>query len=588
MPRTIPFLTGLLVVFAQSGTAHAQPAQDRPSQPESASITLQQWLDGEFSAVVQNCTGLTQLRRRSGNAPVSAIPGPVRENLANRLTATVESYPDRKLTTLFATVWSANNGANGQPATYSPQPRFLGLNFAIEEDRIPFAGMSNIQHTHTCSSVLGFAIRANGELKLSAAEIKSALESTFENTSTLSVSMSSGRFFSPVPVVLGIAPEVQRPTIDAFATYMAVWDWYAVSPVRAGQRNYIIERIDGVARYRYSGLTMDTMTTASAGASSGLLGFSASLEGSGRVSANGATDINNFQIVRFSGPDTMQWAELPTVETVAARAANTAHFVPLPEEASRGPIVNTQPYRLAHRISGIPTGLCNEARWTATNVSNFRMSTRDDAEGQNGQVCVLTSDYTPPTTPEDDGSLSVQYSITTTFPASSPSVAGRDLVLRVPATPVEVADARSRLAFDFFSGTLLGAPATDTSVRVSGNLRYRIVERLPTTATGIGAAPRVTVACAGDAPVRIPTSARFVPGQTSLGQPPEVHIDLQETTLTLPADAPGSGECVVDGVIDVIIANANQTTARTLPSRTFPSVTFRAAPPLPPRQAAVP
>ena len=560
---------GAMIVLAAGGEARAQSA------------TLEAWLDREFTDIVRSCTGLQELRVPAGLSTrrVSPIPGVIARDLRGRLPAPVEVYQDQTLTTLFGTVWTYREAQGSVPAGYLRHPRLLGLDYVVEEDRHPFAGMSNIQHTHNCSSVLGFALDANANLKIGVAELTAALKSSYENTSSIAVSMVSGRFYSPVPVVLNVSAEVQPPNIDAFATYVALWNWYALNPDRVGQSNFVLERLDGIARYRFSGMTLDTDNSVSSGVSGGLVGFSASLQGNGSITAEGRTTVNDFEVVRFSGPDTMHWAPLPAVETVAAQAGGVARFVPVPGARPISAIVNAQPFRAVFQISGLPSALCSRSRWTpGEGAANVSVERRDDPQGQNGAVCIFGADITPPATPEEDGSLSVQYTMTAAFPATNPNGTGRDLVLRIPAQPFEVADGRSRLTLDPFSGALTGAPVpTASETRITGTLRYRIMERSSSGVTGVGSAPQVTIACAGADPVRIPAQAQFVAAQPSTGQPAEVRIELLDTAVPVPAGAGPTGSCEINGSVDVVIANANQPLVRTLPSRSYDGVALRPA-----------
>ncbi|RZJ03865.1 MAG: hypothetical protein EON89_09980 [Brevundimonas sp.] len=491
------------------------------------------------------------------------------------------------MTTLFGTVWARSAATSTSAPTYTRMPRLLGLNYASDEDRFPFSGVSNLVHTHNCSSVLGLAIEANGELRLGPAEIRQALQSTYQNTTKDSVSLVNGRFYSPVPVVLGLAPQVQRPNLDSFATHMAVWAWYAANPARVGQGNYVIEQLDGIARYKFSGLTMETRSQANGGVSAGLIGFNASLTGSGTISAQGSTSVNGFEIVRYADPAAMTMAELPPLATVVSNISDTARFT-LDDSSFAGPIVNTSPFRLSYTIGGIPIALCNRARWNpGANVQNVSVVPVTDAGGQAAQACRFAADFTPPAAPDDSGFMAAQFTMTTAFPTSSPAVSGGDLTLKVPAVAEAIPDGRARTTLQYFDGALRpAAGGTADQAHIVGTARYRIIERGVTRVSGVGSAPRITMTCGGSEPKAVLAQAKFTAAQGGIGQPAEVLIDILESDIALPAGTPEVSTCVLTGEVELAIGGT-QSLVRVLPGRTFPNVQMRAASPAPVQQRTV-
>lgn len=521
-------------------------AQTTPS-PAQANASLATYLDKQFIGVVSECAGIKKFANgRFNSKPVSAIPATLQTALLNDLPLAYQELDGRTLTDLFSAIWTTGDQSSDVLAGHERLPLGLGLRFTSTDDRVVYGEANSTRHTHNCSTVVGLALTAGA--KIGGEELATALKASYDNTSSLNLSLVTGTFRSPVWAALTVAPggEPSSPA-NRFAANAALWQWYFANPARAkpDEQYFLLDQLEGLALYRFTGLTWATKTSGNAAAGGNLGVVSASASARGQLEISGSTNTNNFTVLRFSR-STPVFQILPSVAAASLRMSELATFEPVgdwPETA----VVTTSPVRLVYDIE-LPSALCRDG-WTSNDaVTSLTVATAPGTTSQAAQKCRFTATFTPSSTAAATGAIPVQYEATLAFPkAGTASIAGGDLKLLVGKGRT-LADYRARISVLPYERSL-----TVSGTVVAGRLQYRLSTTPGTTVSSFTSNPTIYVSCEGEAPKLAVAQASLVtPGDS---KPLEVHLQISDArTAERSKLAMSGGSCQVSGSVQAVVA----------------------------------
>ncbi len=538
------------VAYGLSAVA-ALLAPSAVAQTQTAPPTLRSYVETELLGVVEQCTGLTEFKRQ--NRVISPIPTQLANSLAEPLTRPYQELDGRTLTDLYSAIWYVPpTGVSPEFGQYRRASTNLGLRFSEGDDRVVYGEANSSRHSHNCSSIVSFAAQAQARIPLPA--LTAALNASHDDERNLSLSMVTGTFRSPVFDAFtsdtGRRP-VSRP--NRFAAYAALWQWYAATPNRANQANtyFILDEFDGMAIYRFSGLSWKTHMDASAEGGGALAVISASASARGRLDLSGSTTTTNFSVVRF-GSSVPSFKPLPSASDAASGVNATADFVPT-GDWSQAAITNRTPIRLVHTIA-LPTALCDRPAWTPNDaVSRLRVRSINGAAPGEPERCEFSADFTPPAAAPSGGTVEIQYEATLPFPSTDPAGTGRDIKF-VIGSGETLADFRSRISLIPESKTLQRVPGSNT---FRGQLSYQIRTLPGTTVTGFAPYPDVLIAC-GEAPAQ-PIIGDLELVQASSVQAPQLRVRILEArTADFDNLSRSGGTCRLSGSIRANVAGVAQ------------------------------
>lgn len=531
------------VLAASNASAQSNPPSPAPPP------TVESYLNGHFIDVVNQCARISRFTR--GNQRIPAVPAALRSSIGSDFQGAYQALDRRTLTDLYSAIWTAPTAA--EPAEFGSYRRLtdgLALRFSNADDRVVYGEADSTRHTHNCSTVVSFALQAGA--RLGGDELAAALKASHDDTTNLNLSLVTGTFRSPIWSVFSDAPGRQPPRSNRFAGYAALWQWYRAIPTRADEVNkyFLLDQFDGLAMYRFSGLSWKTMGGGSANAGGTMAVFSASASARGQIDITGSTTTNNFNVLRFAR-SVPTFRPLPSVATIASGLAETADFKQVGEWPTT-PITSRAPVRLIHEIA-LPARLCDSPNWTSNSaVTELSVQSVESSDPTAAEVCRFSALFTPPAIAPAGGGAATQYEATLQFPSvtnpTGPAARLRDIKF-VVGRGEYLADYRSRVSL---------LPVEQSMRRSAGRVllgeaRFRISTLQGTTVQSFAPAPTIYVSCEGEEPRLAVANVDLI--QPSSGQLPEAHVRILEAETTQWDQLTmAGGTCRISGQIQAVVA----------------------------------
>lgn len=525
--------------------ASSASAQSNPGPP----TTVENYLNGHFIDVVNQCARITRFTRGAQRIP--AVPPALRSSLGADYQGAYQALDRRTLTDLYSAIWTTPTTA--APAEFGSYRRLtdgLALRFSSGDDRVVYGEADNTRHTHNCSTVVSFAVQAGA--RLGGEELAAALRASHDDTTNLNLSLVTGTFSSPIWSVFSDAPSRQPPRSNRFAAYAALWQWYRADPTRADEVNkyFLLDQFEGLAMYRFTGLSWKTMGGGSVSVGGNLAVVSASATARGQIDMTGSTTTNNFYVLRFAR-SVPAFRPLPSVATIASGLAETADFKQVGEWPTT-PITSSAPVRLIHEIA-LPARLCDSPSWTSNSaVTELSVQSVESSDPTVAETCRFSALFTPPATAAAGGGAAIQYEATLQFPSAtnpdSRAARLRDIKF-VVGRGESLADYRSRVSL---------LPVEQSMRRSAGRVllgeaRFRVSTLPGTTIQSFSPAPTIYVSCEGEEPRLAVANVDLI--QPGSGQLPEARVRILEVETTQWDQlTPAGGNCSISGQMQAVVA----------------------------------
>jgi hypothetical protein len=520
-------------------------AQSNPTPPP----TVETYLNGHFIDVVNQCARITRFTRSRQLIP--AVPAALRSSIGADFQGGYQALDRRTLTDLYSAIWTTPTTAeSAEFGSYRRLTDGLALRFSSADDRVVYGEADSTRHTHNCSTVVSFALQAGARLGEDA--LAAALRASHDDTTNLSLSLVTGTFRSPIWSVFSDAPGRQPPRSNRFAAYAALWQWYRAVPTRADEVNkyFLLDQFDGLAMYRFTGLSWKTMGGGSVSASGNLAVISASASARGQIDMTGSTTTDNFYVLRFAR-SVPTFRPLPSVSAIASGLAETADFIQVGEWPTT-PITSSAPVRLIHEIA-LPARLCDSPNWTSNDaVTELSVQSVESSDPTVAEVCRFSALFTPPVIAAADGGAATQYEATLQFPSATNPTSStarlRDIKF-VVGRGESLADYRSRVSL---------LPLEHSMRRSAGRVllgeaRFRVSTLQGTTVQSFAPASTVYVSCEGEEPRLAVANVDLI--QPSSGQLPEAHVRILEAETTQWDQLTmAGGTCRISGQIQAVVA----------------------------------
>src|SRR5882724_3087857 len=267
------FLLLMAVIQTLGGLALAQDPQ--PPFPTDAKdsagrLQLSAVLEDDFTKMVLGCLPGQLSNRRltvtkggllGGKKETTAIPQALQSALPLKTTF-VKGPSGQSLDSFFTYIYS-DEEKNADVDQVTNPARFLDI--PIDGSATGFASteFNGAIFGETCTSAINGKISASGGYSLPIVDIKAALSTQASTSTTWSLDLVDGQFFSPLP------HRFERFDIEGLYPRLLLWKWYydqynhGNSAVLTSQ-NWLLARFKGMSVYQVFGNKQQFSVTASA------------------------------------------------------------------------------------------------------------------------------------------------------------------------------------------------------------------------------------------------------------------------------------------------------------------------------------
>lgn len=333
---SLMFGVGLAGCETVPDDANATAVEIAGEDGQAAPPTVRQWLDPQFRAVMQKCSGLPvdskKLRFRRNAPDPTYIPAQITNDryLGEQLGLPFADLSGQTMTRIFGSIIDGEDLALLAPAVNDQ----IGDNYARADDLIVAPGFSTWRYTTSCAAAASAALEARFQSNWGIAEVSAALTADMEQSDDLRQEFLYGIFESPVAAAIRGGPDTDAAAIVHY--HLMLWEWQAQQAQDTPPR-YLVSRFAGVAAYGSSARRSRWRTEASARMG---VGSVAAARVSGSLSAEDTLDIEsfNFAAIRDARVD---FEAIPTAEQIAARVIDRPVFMAV-QRNQAGQIV---PYR---------------------------------------------------------------------------------------------------------------------------------------------------------------------------------------------------------------------------------------------------
>lgn len=444
-------------------------AQTAPVAPTFETWKLSGWMENQFRSLGTTCAG-GRFKVKNGR---SAIPGDVFTQWGAVPPAVwgsqVKIYPTFSLNALFSKVYqSAPNG---------PMTETGSIPFPWGSDGPPLMSrdLAQASRAHNCATLMSG--RLDSSLKIDFIGINAALEASRSDERSETAFLYAGKMNSPLAAAMGLGDAIfDKLPLSRFTVLLSIWDWYKNRPelVSASNANtlWVEDAVSGLAVYRASGLTQNSML-------SGNGGFGLSLpflKVGGDAEVNGTIGVKS----RFQNFSVAVWDSTPRINLkppswIAGELEKRAEF----DKGSGNPVrTDGEAFNYTIDIRHIPPAFC-QAYWThrAPAVSNnqpaYNLVSTESVTTEDRTVCRFVFRVTPPAE-STNGEIAITPALVSriVLPGGAAPI---DLVLTPPPT-FTVADGRSEFR-PLVNGSLTPLTLPVGAQSIPGQANYMIVAR---------------------------------------------------------------------------------------------------------------
>lgn len=540
-------LLATVAAIVMSGPVRAQTSQ--PIRP---------WLENHFQAVGQSCN--PDFRKRNSG---TVIPRDVRELLGARLGESAFVYDRDSLNRYFARVYRRQNG--GIVGVGNP----LGMPYSHASGVIVDGDVDTLTRQNNCTTLL--SANADTSFNLNLAGVRAALSAAATSRTSQTALLYSGEMISPVAAAVGAYGTLTDapPGIDRFSAWLSIWWWYLtqptlVEPGEAGELE-IASHIDGLAVYRYVGLSQMAMLEGSTNVAGSVPFLSVRAAGTGQGQWGVDTRAADFSVAVVQRFPT----NLPKPSMVISDAPALARFTAAP--TNKQAIEDGSPLDLTYVLGGVPSNYCVQSRWNLkpeeapsghAAISNLRLQPGDN------NSCVFTVTAIPPATAQAEGRVRVGFTVQVpiTGAANTPT-------LVLPTPQWTLADNRAAISLLPTSAGAGSYQLPETlSLGVASpvlQLSWPVRERLENRKTsGVESGQSALTWTCGESAPRSATIPVGGLGWSRTGPDAAVALNLPIPIDLAPASTVDPVECRLDGALRMTVQGAPAVTVE-LPTYTF-------------------
>lgn len=478
-------LAGAEPALAQGGQERTDTAQEWTTNPDgSRNMPLAAFLEDHFSFVAKSClpdskpSWWRSLFRRGGDRQPVFTPSDITQWSAIRHLppGNVRVRPTSSLNAVFAGVYDKS--------THTPVGSPIGVTWGGPSAPLLYQQESSLRREHNCVTLL--TAESGMTANMSVADIRAALTANTSSDRSQTAFAYAGVMVSPITAALGLnTTVVDAPAgVDPFGIMMAIWQWHAVNSGTDEAKLVIRNDIQGLALYRTTGLTQNTLLRGEAGLNVALPFVSAHAEATGMTRSRANIRVEEFAVADWT-PSNQGYVPLPTVERLIDMMTGTATFSPVIAPSARIED-HRQPVSFAYDLPGVPSAYCRTTLWTASLVN---------ADDENFSGAALTQ-----AGPVQGDERRCRFSVTVTAkdrrntPAALPAaltlrwkeqVRSQSLTFTLPE--VSVPDARAPLSIVSISGGRrleVNAAGDQPQVRLQGIVQLKTNDNEVTAVTG--------------------------------------------------------------------------------------------------------
>ncbi len=350
------------------GSANAQLYE--PLKPPAAGKKDLGWeLEERFNTYMSACGVIVPLKMKKislvgGNAKtVSSIDSILIKEMKLDAGHPIEQPLGVGLGRFFGYIYPDTEKSNPQWINSN----FLSIRYDDDKDFINAFGFPVKRYSASCGSVIGTALKADGEYNFPVATLKAAFEAEYKTETRSSIELSSGRFDSPIwemwkPAANGDAQRSKRK----FFVAMLFWDWYTSVQPTGGYS--LLVNFTGTSFHRQMTSNSQFQTSMSAAANSSIPFLTASGKVNASLDSGRKLEVQDFEVFvnaqSANGALVRQWKPMPSLDEVLAALKDSAN-VSAPKLANSSPITSNQTRSFTVDIDGLPSAYCDTPSWDA-------------------------------------------------------------------------------------------------------------------------------------------------------------------------------------------------------------------------------
>jgi hypothetical protein len=415
-------LSSLVVIgpigsFAQSTTPPITETQDAKGNP-----ILGGWLETRFQQMVQSCTQSNERLKvqKKGRfsddvKEVSAIPSVVSRELNLQSPQSILVQADGNVIREFGYVYTKDEIATDERKYAS----YLNIDYSQDAAQLTEPGISGINYSNSCASVMSAALQVNGGYSLPVASVKAGLTADYDQSSSYDLDLVTGMFDSPILLMYYRSVNNVRQSQSKLYADLLFWKWYSEHKDRISTDNWILQEFKGLALYKRGGFKQQTKYEFNVQANVASPFVTANGMADARFDHRTQVTVDSFQTAALfdsSGSLHRIWFKLPEIsdlaKTISAEASASLEI-----DNSKTILIDKSPKVHYEDVTGLPAFFCDAQQWQPDGAK-VSIKSAVQTSNSSGTACVFAVEYRPTDDDLKSGTV-LKYTFVNTIKAAS-------------------------------------------------------------------------------------------------------------------------------------------------------------------------